>query len=70
LRHINADYTLTLSRLPQGEYVGLAAVSQHSAAGIATGTATVFDTDGPIGTAVAVALAQPPEAFSPRNTTA
>jgi acyl-CoA thioesterase len=69
LRHINADYTLTLSRLPQGEYVGLAAVSQHSAAGIATGTATVFDTDGPIGTAVAVALAQPPDAFSPRNNT-
>lgn len=69
LRHINADYTLTLSRLPDGEYIGLAALSQHSAAGIATGTATVFDVHGPIGTAVAIALAQPPDAFSPRNHT-
>jgi hypothetical protein len=65
LRHINADYTLTLSRLPEGEYIGLAAQSQHSAAGIATGTATVFDVHGPIGTAVAVALAQPIDAFTP-----
>ena len=70
LRHINADYTLTLSRLPEGEFVGLAAQSRHSAAGIATGTATVFDTDGPIGTATTVALAQPPDAFSPRSHTA
>ncbi|AQA02972.1 hypothetical protein BVC93_11600 [Mycobacterium sp. MS1601] len=70
LRHINADYTLTLSRLPEGKYIGLAAMSQHSTAGIATGTATVFDVNGPIGTAVAVALAQPPEAFSPRTGTA
>lgn len=70
LRHINADYTLTLSRLPEGRYIGLAARSQHSAAGIATGTATVFDTRGPIGTAVAVALAQPADAFNPRSRTA
>lgn len=70
LRHINADYTLTLSRLPDGDYIGLAALSQHSAAGIATGAATVFDAQGPIGTAVAIALAQPPDAFSPRNHTA
>lgn len=69
LRHINADYTLTLSRLPEGEYIGLAAMSQHSAAGIATGTTTVFDTSGPIGTAVAIALAQPPDAFNPRTDT-
>ena len=67
LRHINADYTLTLSRLPEGEYIGLAAQSQHSAAGIATGTATVFDVNGPIGSATAVALAQPPNAFNPRG---
>jgi hypothetical protein len=70
LRHINADYTLTLSRLPEGPYIGLAAQSQHSAAGIATGSATVFDVHGPIGTAVAIALAQPPDAFNPRSHTA
>jgi acyl-CoA thioesterase len=65
LRFINADYTLTLSRLPVGEYIGLAATAQFAAAGVATGTATIFDEEGPIGTGVAVALGQPAGAFTP-----
>jgi acyl-CoA thioesterase len=65
LRHINVDYTLTLSRLPVGDFIGLAAQNHHSAAGIATGSATMFDADGPIGTTIAVALAQPTGAFKP-----
>lgn len=67
LRFINADYTLTLSRLPVGHYIGLAAGAQFSAAGVASGTATIFDTQGPIGTGVAVALGQPVGAFKPRG---
>jgi Thioesterase-like superfamily len=63
LRFINADYTLTLSRLPVGHHIGLAATAQVSAAGVASGTATIFDTLGPIGTGVAVALGQPADAF-------
>jgi acyl-CoA thioesterase len=63
LRYINADYTLTLSRLPVGHYIGLAANAQFSAAGVASGTATIFDIQGPIGTAVAVALGQPAGTF-------
>jgi acyl-coenzyme A thioesterase PaaI-like protein len=59
LRFINADYTLTLSRLPDGPYIGLAALTQHSHAGVATGTATLCDHLGPIGTGVATALANP-----------
>jgi hypothetical protein len=65
LRYINADYTLTLSRLPVGIYIGLAANSQFSTAGVASGTATIFDEQGPIGTGVAVALGQPAGSFKP-----
>lgn len=59
LNFINADYTLTLSRLPEGEYIGLAALTHYSHAGVATGTAALFDRLGPIGSSVATALANP-----------
>ncbi|BDB43441.1 MULTISPECIES: thioesterase family protein [Mycobacterium] len=68
LRYINADYTVTASRLPEGEYVGLAAQSHYAAAGVATGSAILFDQHGPIGTSSALALAQPAEAFKPMFT--
>ena len=41
LQFINADYTLTLSRLPEGPYLGLAALTHYSHAGVGTGTATI-----------------------------
>ena len=59
LNFINADYTLTLSRLPDGEYIGLAALTHYSHAGVATGTAALFDRIGPIGTAMATGLVNP-----------
>ncbi|MBX7434214.1 thioesterase family protein [Mycobacterium sp. Y57] len=59
LHFINADYTLTLSRLPDGPYLGLAALTHSSHAGVATGTAVLFDQAGPIGSATATALANP-----------
>ncbi len=59
LNYINADYTLTLSRLPEGEYIGLAGLTHYSHAGVATGTATLFDRLGPIGSGVATGLANP-----------
>jgi hypothetical protein len=59
LHFINADYTLTLSRLPEGPYIGLAALTHYSHAGVATGTATIVDQFGPIGSGVATALANP-----------
>jgi acyl-CoA thioesterase len=65
LRYINADYTVTASRLPDGEYLGLAAQSHFGAAGVATGSATLFDRHGPLGTSSALALAQPADAFRP-----
>lgn len=63
LGFINADYTLTLSRLPEGPYLGMAALTHASHAGVATGTATVVDQHGPLGSATATALASP--GFSP-----
>jgi acyl-CoA thioesterase len=65
LRYINADYTVTASRLPDGEYLGLAAQSHYGTAGVAAGSATLFDRHGPIGTSSALALAQPADAFKP-----
>ncbi|MCV7098867.1 thioesterase family protein [Mycobacterium palustre] len=65
LRYINADYTVTAGRLPDGEFLGLAAQSHYGAAGVATGTATLFDRHGPFGSSTALALAQPAGAFQP-----
>lgn len=59
LGFINADYTLTLCRLPEGPYIGLAAVSHYSAEGIAVGSATLFDARGPIGTGLTTSAANP-----------
>jgi len=43
LTYINADYTLTLSRLPDGEFIGLAGLTHYSHEGVATGTATAWE---------------------------
>jgi hypothetical protein len=59
LQFINADYTVTLSRLPDGVYIGLAAVTHYDHEGVATGVASLFDERGPIGSGVALALANP-----------
>jgi Thioesterase-like superfamily len=65
LRYINADFTLSLSRSPDGEFVGLACDGHNGADGVASGAATLFDGHGPIGHCIAVALAQPADAFRP-----
>lgn len=68
LRYINADYTVTASRLPDGEFLGLAAQNHYGTAGVATGTATLFDRNGPLGASFATAVAQPADAFKPTHT--
>ncbi|MCZ8377350.1 thioesterase family protein [Mycobacterium sp. CPCC 205372] len=57
MRFINIDCTVTLSRLPESELVGIAAQSHLGHDGVATGVATLFDAIGPIGHAMATALA-------------
>jgi Acyl-CoA thioesterase N-terminal domain len=56
LQFINVDYTLTLSRLPEGPHVGLASLTHHSTDGVATGSAVLVDRHGPIGSGVSVAI--------------
>jgi Thioesterase-like superfamily len=63
LKFINADYTLTLSRLPEGSMIGLASQDHSTQDGIATGSASLFDGHGKIGTSISVSLAQ--QGFSP-----
>jgi hypothetical protein len=57
LQFINVDYTLTLSRLPEGTHIGLASLTHHSHDGVASGSAELVDAKGPIGTGVSVAVA-------------
>ena len=49
LRYINADFTMTLGRLPDGDYIGLASDGHNGGRGVASGSATLFDRHGPIG---------------------
>ncbi|WP_448410609.1 thioesterase family protein [Mycolicibacterium sp. XJ647] len=58
LKFINADYTLTLSRLPAGSVIGLASQSHSTQDGIATGSAVIFDENGEIGSSISVSVAQ------------
>lgn len=66
LQFINVDYTLTLSRLPEGAHIGLASLTHHSHDGVASGSAQLVDAQGPIGTCVSVAIAQ--SGFRPPST--
>jgi len=58
LKFINADYTLTLSRLPEGVHIGMASQSHSTQDGIATGSAILFDENGEIGSSITVSVAQ------------
>lgn len=66
LQFINVDYTLTLSRLPEGAHIGLASLMHHSHDGVASGSAILVDAKGPIGTGVSVAVAH--SGFRPPTT--
>jgi hypothetical protein len=57
LRFINADYTLTLARLPGSDLIGVEATGHVSAGGVATGQVTLHDTAGPIGFCLVTAVA-------------
>ena len=57
LQFINVDYTLALSRLPDGLHIGLASLIHSSHDGVATGSAVLVDQTGPIGTGVSIAIA-------------
>ncbi|RMI33984.1 acyl-CoA thioesterase domain-containing protein [Nocardia stercoris] len=55
--YINSDMTVTLARLPEGNEVGLQAQDHVAAAGVAVGTATMYDRSGRIGTTIVTCVA-------------
>lgn len=55
--YINADMTLTLSRLPEGRELGLQALDQVTNAGVAVSSATLYDRAGRLGTCMITAVA-------------
>lgn len=57
VEYINTDIDLALSRRPTGISIGLRATDHVAHAGIAAGTAEVFDRDGSLGTATVTSLA-------------
>ena len=57
VEYINTDIALTLAREPVGIEIGLAATDRVEHDGIAVGTATMFDREGPLGTVIVAALA-------------
>ncbi|MCI2418827.1 thioesterase family protein [Saccharopolyspora sp. K220] len=59
LEFINADYTLTLSRLPLSEAIGMESTGHVNEDGIAVAQCTVHDTSGPIGFCSATAVCNP-----------
>ena len=57
--YINGDLTVGVARLPVGDYIGVQADSHWCSDGVAVGAATLFDDDGPFGTAMVTAIANP-----------
>jgi len=57
--YINGDLTVGMARLPVGDFVGVQADSHWCSEGVAVGAATLFDDDGPFGTAMVTAIANP-----------
>jgi hypothetical protein len=57
VEYINTDIAMTLSRRPAGTEIGLEATDRVERDGIAVGTATIFDRQGPLGSVIVAALA-------------
>jgi hypothetical protein len=57
VEHINTDITLTLTRLPVGLEIGLAALDRVHTDGIASGVAAVFDRQGRLGSTMVSSIA-------------
>lgn len=65
--YINGDLTVALSRLPRDEWIGVQADAHWAADGIAVGTSTLFDSDGPIGSGMVTAISNAAAQIDFRN---
>ncbi|MBK5221430.1 MAG: thioesterase family protein [Acidimicrobiia bacterium] len=59
LTFINADITVYLGRLPDGEWIGLEVGAHIGTDGVAVSRCDLFDTEGPVGFADVCAVANP-----------
>jgi hypothetical protein len=57
LQHINADISVHLARLPLGGELGMVAIERAASSGLSSGTVSLFDRRGIIGTVSVSALA-------------
>jgi hypothetical protein len=57
VQFINTDVNVAIARVPVSQEIGLSALSWHAHGGVAIGTATVFDRQGPLGTSTVTSLA-------------
>lgn len=57
LAYINADVTMTIARLPEGEWVGLDARSRAAADGVSVGSVDLYDSKGRIGQVTLIGVA-------------
>ena len=57
LQFINPDLTMFLARPPSSEWIGLDVIGHLGADGVALGTCTLYDAEGPIGYSTVCALA-------------
>ena len=60
LHFINADLSVHLGRLPEGEWIGLEVAGRTSADGISVATCNLYDRSGPIGHCAVGAVANEP----------
>ena len=56
LKYVNADLTLYLHRLPEGEWLGFEVAAHHASEGIAVGECTMYDETGAFGRSTVVGL--------------
>ena len=57
--YINGDVTMALARLPLDTWIGIQADSHIAADGVSVGCSTLYDSQGPFGTGVVTAVANP-----------
>lgn len=68
MTYINADVTLSLTRLPDpGDGVGVVAEQRTENCSAAVGTTILFDHSGPLGTALVSTLANGAHAVDPKT---
>jgi len=65
LDYINADLTLHLGRLPEGEWIGTETAHRVAAEGVAVAVCTLHDHRGPIGASTVCAVRNPRMAPNP-----